>query len=92
MNHELIATLRQHALPVGDEQDYREVVKNIGNASVVLLGEATHGSADFYRARAEISKLLIAEKGFNAIAVEADWPDALRVSRYVRGGGRRCRG
>lgn len=91
MDQETIATLRQHALPIGDEQDFRQVVENIGNASIVMLGEATHGSADFYRARAAISKLLITEKGFNAIAVEADWPDALRVSRYVRGGGRRGR-
>lgn len=91
MNETLILQLRQHALPAGDEHGYRRVIDKIGNASVVLLGEATHGSMEFYRARAEISKLLVAEKGFNAIAVEADWPDALRVSRYVQSGGRRGR-
>jgi erythromycin esterase-like protein len=55
-----------------------------GDASFVLLGEASHGTHDFYVARAEITKRLIAEKGFQAIAVEADWPDADRVNRFVR--------
>jgi erythromycin esterase-like protein len=50
-----------------------------------LLGEATHGTHEFYRERAEITKRLIKEKGFTAVAVEADWPDAFRVNRYVRG-------
>src|SRR5207248_3940822 len=53
----------------------------------VLLGEASHGTHEFYRERAEITKRLIEEKGFNAVAVEADWPDAYRVNRYVRGEG-----
>jgi erythromycin esterase-like protein len=52
---------------------------------VVLLGEASHGTHDFYRVRAEITKRLIRDKGFGAVAVEADWPDAYRVNRYVRG-------
>jgi len=55
-----------------------------GDVSFVLLGEASHGTHDFYSARAEITERLIAEKGFQAIAVEADWPDADRVNRYVR--------
>jgi hypothetical protein len=53
----------------------------------VLLGEASHGTHEFYRERAEITKRLIEEKGFTAVAVEADWPDAYRVNRYVRGAG-----
>jgi erythromycin esterase-like protein len=56
-----------------------------GNASFVLLGEASHGTHEFYSKRAEIAKRLIREKGFHAVAVEADWPDAHRVIRYVRG-------
>jgi len=60
-------------------------MKLIGDARFVLLGEATHGTHEFYRARAEITKRLITEKGFVAVAVEADWPDAYRVNRYVRG-------
>ncbi|PRY71299.1 erythromycin esterase family protein [Halomonas ventosae] len=51
------------------------------------LGEASHGTAEFYRLRAAISRRLIEEKGFEAVLVEADWPDALRLDRYVRGGG-----
>ena len=57
----------------------------IGDARVVLIGESSHGTAEFYRARAEITKWLIEEKGFCAVAAEADWPDAYRVNRYVRG-------
>ena len=50
-----------------------------------MLGEATHGTHEFYRERAQITKRLIDEKGFAAVAVEADWPDAYRVNRYVQG-------
>jgi len=57
----------------------------VGDARVVLIGESSHGTAEFYRARAEITKWLIEEKGFCAVAAEADWPDAYRVNRYVRG-------
>ena len=64
----------------------REVLDDlIGDARVVLIGESSHGTHEFYEARAEITKWLIAEKGFNAVAAEADWPDAYRVNRYVRG-------
>jgi erythromycin esterase-like protein/predicted phosphoribosyltransferase len=56
----------------------------IGDARVVLIGESSHGTHEFYQARAEITKWLIEEKGFNAVAAEADWPDAYRVNRYVR--------
>lgn len=57
----------------------------IGDASFVLIGEASHGTHDFYELRAELTRRLITEKGFSAVAVEADWPDAYRVNRYVRG-------
>jgi len=57
----------------------------IGDARVVLIGESSHGTHEFYAARAEITKWLIEEKGFNGVAAEADWPDAYRVNRYVRG-------
>ncbi|WP_052120890.1 erythromycin esterase family protein [Inquilinus limosus] len=54
------------------------------DARVVLLGEATHGTSEFYQARAAITRMLIAEHGFTIVAVEADWPDAARIDRYVR--------
>lgn len=57
----------------------------IGDARVVLIGESSHGTHEFYDARAQITKWLIEEKGFTAVAAEADWPDAYRVNRYVRG-------
>lgn len=57
----------------------------IGDAHVVLAGEASHGTHEFYNARAQITKALIDKKGFNLVAVEADWPDAYRANRWVRG-------
>ncbi len=64
----------------------REALEEIvGDARVVLIGESSHGTREFYEARAEITKWLIQEKGFCAVAAEADWPDAYRVNRYVRG-------
>src|SRR5256886_1468900 len=69
----------------GRTTDYDPLLKLIHEARFCLLGEATHGTHEFYRERAEIPKRLIKEKGFTAIAVEADWPDAFRVNRYVRG-------
>ena len=57
----------------------------IGDARIVLIGESSHGTHEFYEARAEITKWLIEEKGFCGVAAEADWPDAYRVNRYVRG-------
>ena len=65
--------------------DYQELLERIGDASLVLIGEASHGTHEFYEQRAHITKLLIEQKGFHAVAVEADWPAALRVHRYVMG-------
>ncbi|MGE5623238.1 MAG: erythromycin esterase family protein [Bacillota bacterium] len=80
--------LRQEVHAIERDQDYDTILEQLGDTAIVLLGEATHGTREFYRARAEISKRLIAHKGFDAIAVEADWPDALRVSRFVQGSSR----
>ena len=60
------------------------LVDAVGDAQVVLIGEATHGTHEFYRARAELTKALISTKRFNLVAAEADWPDAYRVNRWVR--------
>ena len=65
--------------------DYDALLAFIGDARFVLLGEASHGTHEFYRERIRITKRLILEKGFSAVAVEADWPDAYRVNRYVHG-------
>jgi erythromycin esterase-like protein len=71
----------------GAATDYDPLLDLIGGARLVLLGEATHGTHEFYRERAQITKRLIREKKFTALAVEADWPDAYRVNRFIRGEG-----
>lgn len=83
---ELASVIRanSHTL-TGASSDYDPLMQAVGDARFVLLGEASHGTHDFYRERAQITKRLIREKNFNAVAVEADWPDAYRVNRYVRG-------
>jgi erythromycin esterase-like protein len=68
----------------GTARDYDALFDLIGDARVVLLGEASHGTHEFYRERARITRRLIEERGFTAVAVEADWPDAYRVNRWVR--------
>ena len=69
----------------GAAHDYDPLMALIGDASIVLLGEASHGTREFYGERATITQRLITEKGFNAVAAEADWPDAYRVHRFVSG-------
>src|ERR1700730_6148003 len=81
-----IKALRETAYPLaGSARDYDPLIGRIGEARFALLGEGSHGTHEFYCERAEITKRLIAEKDFTAVAVEADWPDAYRLNRYVRG-------
>jgi len=77
--------LRQEAHPLDGLADVDALLPLIGNARFVLMGEATHGTHEFYRLRIELSRRLIVDKGFDAVAVEADWPAALRASRYAQG-------
>jgi erythromycin esterase-like protein/predicted phosphoribosyltransferase len=85
---DLTGLVREHAIALaGDPAQYDALIDGIGDARVVLLGEATHGTHEFYRERAFITRRLIVEKGFSAVAVEADWPDAYRINRYLRGTG-----
>ena len=82
---ELIDAVRFAARPLsGADDDHDALLELIGDAHFVLLGEASHGTHEFYRERARITQRLIAEKGFNAVAIEGDWPDAYRVNRFVR--------
>ena len=84
----LAATIRAAAVPLsGGAADYDALLELVGDARLVLLGEATHGTHELYRERARITRRLIEERGFTIVAVEADWPDAYRVNRFVRGGG-----
>jgi len=84
---DLITTVvEKGARPIeGTARDYDPLLNLIGAARFCLLGEATHGTYEFYRERAEITKRMIKETGFIGVAVEADWTDAFRVNRYVRG-------
>jgi len=90
MAHTLLANaldlVRDAAHPLtGAAHDYDPLLDLAGDARFVLIGEASHGTHEFYRERAAITRRLIVERGFNAVAVEADWPDAYLVNRYVRG-------
>ena len=69
----------------GAAEDYDALLDLVGSRRFVLIGEASHGTHEFYRERARITRRLIDERGFTAVAVEADWPDAYRVNRYVMG-------
>lgn len=73
------------ARPIYGENELDEIVELVAHKRLVLIGEATHGTHDFYDLRASITRRLITHHGFAAVAVEGDWPDALRVDRYARG-------
>src|SRR4051794_40245730 len=70
--------------PIGDAEAFGAAFDRFGGAKVVLLGEATHGTSEFYRARAAITRRLVEKHGFTIVAVEADWPDAAAIDRYIR--------
>ena len=84
---EAIAVVKAHAedLPsIDDAAAFGAMFDRFADARVILLGEATHGTSEFYRARAAITRRLIERHGFTIVAVEADWPDAARIDAYVR--------
>lgn len=81
----LTAQVRELARPLRSPEDLDPLLDLIGDSHFVLLGEASHGTADYYDWRAAISRRLITEKGFSFIAVEGDWPDCYRVNRFVKG-------
>ncbi len=73
------------SIPSIQEKDITPFLERIGDAKVVLLGEATHGTAEFYDMRARITQELIEKKGFNIVAIEADWSDVSQINRYIKG-------
>lgn len=80
-----VETIRRDALWFEPSPDgLGALLDAVGDSRLVLIGEATHGTHEFYNARAELTKALVLRKGFNLVAVEADWPDAYRVNRWVR--------
>jgi len=86
ISESLPAMLQRHgeAFEVGDQASLDQLLERIGDARIVLIGEASHGTSEFYRMRERITRHLITQKGFNIVAAEADWPDAARIDHYVR--------
>lgn len=84
---ELATLLQRYAepLPALDDPAFGDLFDRYGDARVMLIGEASHGTSEFYRARAAVTRRLIERHGFNIVAAEADWPDAAQIDRYVRG-------
>src|SRR5947209_10504225 len=82
---ELVADVRALSQPLNGDHDLDPLMERIGGARYVLLGEASHGTSEYYTWRTRISRRLIQEKGFSFIAVEGAWPDCYRVNRYGKG-------
>lgn len=82
---EVVSAIKQWAYPLHDKNNLQPLYDRIGDARIVMLGEASHGTHEYYTWRAEITKKLIEDKGFNFIAVEGDWPDCYNVNRFVKG-------
>lgn len=79
-----VEEIRSLARPLVSPGDLDPLVERIGDARLVLVGEASHGTAEFYRWRAELTRRLVAEEGFDLVAVEGDWPDCARLDRWVK--------
>ena len=86
MPRKLINAIKEHAIPFNN-QNLEKIIVAIGDARIVMIGEASHGTSEFYTIRAELSKKLIEQKGFHIVAVEGDWPSVQAVNRYVKGYG-----
>ena len=83
----LVREVRERALPLEMDADLDPLLRRIGDARIVLLGEASHGTSEYYTWRDRISRRLIMEMGFRFIAVEGDWPDCYIVNLYAKGWG-----
>lgn len=82
---ETVSCIKQWAYPLQSKADLQPLINYIGESRIVMLGEASHGTHEYYTWRSYISKRLIKEKGFNFIAVEGDWPDCYRLNRFIKG-------
>jgi len=82
---EAVSAIKQWAYPLKSKAGLQPLFERIGDARIVMLGEASHGTHEYYTWRAHITKRLVEEKGFNFIAVEGDWPDCYRLNRFVKG-------
>ncbi len=82
---EAIKSIKQRSYTLRNEKDLEPLFNRIGDAQIVMLGEASHGTHEYYIWRSYITRRLIEEKGFNFIAVEGDWPDCYRLNRFIKG-------
>ena len=80
----IVKSIRNKARPLNNTNDLAPLMERIGDARIVMLGEASHGTHEYYTWRSAITRKLILEKGFNFIAVEGDWPDCYRINRYIK--------
>ncbi|MGG3477566.1 erythromycin esterase family protein [Peribacillus frigoritolerans] len=85
MKHNLVQSIVEQSVMLTSEADWDKLIQQVNNAKFVLLGEASHGTSEFYTARVEITKRLIQEKRFTFVAVEGDWPACQAINRYVKG-------
>src|SRR4051794_14441341 len=82
---EAASFIRERSLPLEDSSHLDPLMERIGDVRIVMLGEASHGTHEYYTWRSHITKRLITEKGFSFIAVEGDWPDCYGLNRYIKG-------
>ena len=79
-----IEILRERSIPIYERADLAPLFDRIGESRIVMLGEASHGTHEYYTWRSYITKKLIEDKGFNIVCVEGDWPDCYQINRYIR--------
>jgi erythromycin esterase len=84
-DNDIVSFLRENSYSLTAIKDLQPLIERIGDARIVMLGEASHGTHEYYTWRSHISKTLIKEKGFNFIAVEGDWPDCYEINRFIKG-------
>src|SRR5205085_1447190 len=81
----LVKDIRDLASPLRSAEDLDSLIDQIGDCCYVLLGEASHGTSEYYTWRAQLSRRLIQERAFSFIAVEGDWPDCYQINRFIKG-------
>ncbi|MGZ3798326.1 MAG: erythromycin esterase family protein, partial [Pseudobdellovibrionaceae bacterium] len=84
----IVREMEERAHPIGGEGAWQELIERVAKSRIVMLGEASHGTAEFYSVRRMISEKLIQDHGFDFIAVEGDWPDCQKLNEYIHGGGK----
>src|SRR3954447_25321838 len=82
---QLVDQIKKYSVPFLTATELKPLVQNACESKYVLLGEASHGTSEFYNIRSDLTKQLIQEYGFSFVAVEGDWPACYEVNRYIKG-------